>query len=67
MSKLGRKIMNSQSREPVSNVYKFIKEEADQKEVKIVLIKARKQAVEATGFSELVITKINKELLEKLC
>lgn len=56
------KVIHSQTREVVSNVYRFMKEEADQKSVTIPLPKARQRTAAATGVSERVVSKINNEL-----
>ncbi|XP_054288006.1 uncharacterized protein LOC129003735 [Macrosteles quadrilineatus] len=61
-SKLKGRTLNGQSREIVSNVYQFMKKEADDKAVSIPLAKARARTAVAIGVSERVITKINGEL-----
>lgn len=61
-SKIGGKVIHSQSREIVSNVYKFMKEEADRGTLTIPLSKARQRTAAATGVSERIVTKINTEL-----
>lgn len=61
-TKLKGRILHSQSREIVSNVYKFMKKEADDKTLSIALSKARARTAVATGVSEREITRINNEL-----
>ncbi|KAG8285833.1 hypothetical protein J6590_072468 [Homalodisca vitripennis] len=61
-SKLKGRVLHSQSREIVSNVYKFMKKEADEKTLSIPLAKARVRTAVATGVSEREISRINKEL-----
>lgn len=61
-TKLKGRILHSQSREVVSNVYKFMKKEADDKSLSIPLAKARARTAVATGVSEREITRINNEL-----
>lgn len=61
-SKLGGKIVHSQSREIVSNVYQFMKKEARGNAVSVPLAKARLRTKIATGVSEREITRINSEL-----
>ena len=63
-SRLGRKVLNGQNREIISKMFKFMKEEANNKEVVIPVVRAREQTAAATGVSERVVTKINKELIQ---
>lgn len=55
------KVLNSQSREIVSSVYKFMKEESNSG-VTIPMQKARERTAAATGVSLRTISRINKEL-----
>lgn len=66
-SKLKGRVVNSQSREIISNVYTFMKQEADNKSVVIPLAKARERTAAATGVSERMITKVNAELKNLKC
>lgn len=59
-SKAWWKVMDSQNRVIISNVYKVMNEKADQKYGKIPLIKAREKTAGATRISERGLTKINK-------
>lgn len=59
---IGGKVLNSQSREIVSNVYKFMREECASGAVTIPIQKARERAAVATGVSVRTISRINKEL-----
>jgi transposase len=56
------KALNGQSREIISNVYAFMKEEASKKMCTIPMTKARERTAAATGVSVRVVSKINKEL-----
>lgn len=59
---VGGKVLNSQSREIVSNVFKFMKEESVSGTPKIPLKKARDRTAAATGVSIRSVSRINKEL-----
>lgn len=59
---IGGKVLNSQSREIVSNVYKFMKEESISGTPNIPVKKARERTAAATGVSIRSISRINKEL-----
>lgn len=61
-SKVHNRVIHSQGREIISNVYKFMKEEADGKTLNIPLEKARQRTAAATGVSERIVTQINSEL-----
>lgn len=61
-SKLKGHVLNSQSREIISNVYSFMKQEAENKDVTIPISRARERTAAATGISERMVTKINAEL-----
>ena len=61
-SRLGGKVLNGQIREIISNVFKFMKKEADNKEVMIPVVRARERTTATNGVSKYVVTKINKEL-----
>lgn len=63
-SKLGGRVLHSQSREIVSNVYRFMKDEAQKGTVVIPLSKARLRTSTATGVSERVVSNINSELAD---
>lgn len=66
-SKLKGRVVNSQSREIISNVYTFMKQEADNKSVMIPIAKARERTAAATGVSERMVTKVNAELKKLKC
>lgn len=59
---IGGKVLNSQSREIVSNVYKFMKEESVSGTPNIPLKKARDRTAAATGVSIRSVSRINREL-----
>lgn len=56
------KVIHSQGREIISNVYSFMKSEAKNNTLSIPLSNARRRTAAAVGFSERVVTKINSEL-----
>lgn len=58
---IGGKVLNSQSREIVSNVFKFMKEEC-KSGVLIPMQKARERTAAATGVSLRTVSRINREL-----
>lgn len=60
-STVKRKVIRRQGREIVSNVYQFMKREADQNGVTIPLSKARLRTAAATGVSERRVSQINSE------
>lgn len=59
---IGGKVLTSQSREIVSNVYKFMKEESVSGTPNIPLKKARDRTAAATGVSIRSVSRINREL-----
>lgn len=61
-STLKGKVIHSQGREIIANVYNFMKEEAENKQVTIPLAKARQRTAAAVGVSERLVTKINGDL-----
>lgn len=61
-STLKGKVIHSQGREIIANVYNFMKEEAENKQVTIPLAKARERTAAAVGVSERLVTKINGDL-----
>lgn len=65
-SKIKGKKVHSQAREIVSNVYRFMKEEAVRGAVTIPLQKARERTAAATGVSEREVTRINSEFQKLL-
>lgn len=60
-STLKGKVIHSQGREIIANVYNFMKQEAQNKEVTIPLAKARERTAAAVGVSERLVTKINSD------
>lgn len=61
-STLKGKVIHSQGREIIANVYNFMKEEATNKQVTIPITKARERTAAAVGVSERLVTKINSDL-----
>lgn len=59
---IGGKMLNSQSREIMSNMYKFMKEKSISGTPNISHKKARVRTAEATGASIRFVPRINKEL-----